>query len=614
MALSQKEVTGAEVYAVTLTQELLNRGHKVVIVSDTLTTPTDAPFIPLAFNQRSLGSRLQHVKTLLKIIREYDIQVVHAHSRASSWSCALACKIAHIPLITSTHGRQPVHFSRKLIKGFGQYSICVCENIQKQITRDLGFAPERTLLLRNMVDPSTFTFNPPRERSEEEEAQNTVVISLIGRLSGPKGDVAYEVLKALSPYEHLKLRIIGGKDIPERFTPFSQLSNVEFLGYKRDIPAFIRSSDVIIGAGRVGIEAILSGRPVIAIGEALDEGVVTIKSLPAALSSNFGDINDVKVTRFDFAHLYEHVQAAMTLSRDAEQLQQLRTLVAQEFNLDSIVTSIEKLYAKTYVQYRHYEVPVIMYHRVVKDESEAGIHGTYVTAEKFRAHLQYLKDQGYQTVTFEDLRDNRYKQRFDRGNKWVVLTFDDGYVDNYTTAFPILKEFGFKAVIFLVSDRKYNSWDADVTPPQKQEKRFELMPSEMVKEMIAYGIEFGAHTLDHPHLEQLEPEEARREIVESKRQLEELYQRPFKTFAYPYGGLNEEVKTMVAEAGFDFAVATDSGDVTLDHDLYQIRRIAIFPGNSMHTFKRKASGYYNFIKIRREQRAAAKAAAQTASH
>ena len=144
MALSQREITGAEVYAATLTHELLERGHKVVIVSDTLTVPTEAPFIPLAFNQRSLSERLHHVRTLLQIIKQYDIQVVHAHSRASAWSCALACKIARIPLITTTHGRQPVHLSRKIIKAFGEYSICVCENIQKQITRDLGFALDRT--------------------------------------------------------------------------------------------------------------------------------------------------------------------------------------------------------------------------------------------------------------------------------------------------------------------------------------------------------------------------------------------------------------------------------------------------------------------------------------
>lgn len=605
MALSQREITGAEVYAATLTHELIARGHKVVIVSDTITVHTEAPFIPLAFNQRSLSERLHHVRTLLNIIKQYDIQVVHAHSRASAWSCALACKIARIPLITTTHGRQPVHLSRKIIKAFGEYSICVCENIQTQITRDLGFALDRTILLRNMVDASTFAPQPPRLRCSDEDAQGKIIVSLIGRLSGPKGDVAYEVIKAVLPHPEITLRVIGGHDLPERFQQFTASPQIQFLGYRTDVAELIASSDVIIGAGRVGIEAILSGRPVIAIGEALYEGLVTTETLAAALSSNFGDINDVKETRFHFDRLYTDIKQALQLSRDENSLQELRERVQQEFSLEHIVTAIEKLYSQVYVQFKHYEIPVIMYHRVIASESEKGVHGTYVTAERFREHLAYLKDKGYTTVTFDDLRNNRYKQRFDRGNKWVILTFDDGYEDNYTHALPLLKEFGCKAVIFLMGEATYNSWDADVPEgsAQPSERRFALMTPDKVQEMMAAGIEFGAHTLNHPRLAHIPAAEARRQIVQSKQNLESIYGREFKTFAYPYGDLNEEIKAMVKEAGFDFAVATDSGDVVFDHDLYQIRRIAIFPGNSMHTFKRKVSGWYNFVKIRREQRA-----------
>ena len=115
MALSQLEITGAEVYATTIADELIERGNKVYIVSDTLTTPTKAEYIKLEFNKRSLLKRIEHIKFLYNFLKEKDIQIVHAHSRASSWSCQVACKLAGIPLITTTHGRQPVHFSRKII-------------------------------------------------------------------------------------------------------------------------------------------------------------------------------------------------------------------------------------------------------------------------------------------------------------------------------------------------------------------------------------------------------------------------------------------------------------------------------------------------------------------
>ena len=609
MALSQREITGAEVYAATLTEQLMKRGHKVVIVSDTLTVKSDALFIPLAFNERSLADRFSHVRTLCRIIKEHDIQVVHAHSRASAWSCAIACKLCRIPLITTTHGRQPVHLSRKINKSFGVKSICVCENIRTQICNDLGYAQKNTILLRNPVDATAFNFTPKSTsehegdnalKSNNQDDKHEILVALVGRLSGPKGDVAYEVLSKLSEHKHIQVQIIGSKFIPERFNKFENLENVHFLGYRTDVPELMKKADVIIGAGRVGIEAMLTGRPLIAVGEAIYEGLVTKANIGAVLSSNFGDINSINETHLDFSKLKDDVEAAVKLTSD--ELADLKDIIKHEFDMERIVNTVEQLYSRTYVEYKRYEMPIIMYHRVVDSPDEVGVHGTYVTKELFKKHMQVLKDNGYRTVTFKELaEDHLLTKRFDKGNKFVVLTFDDGYEDNYRVMFPILKEFGAKAVIFLLSESKYNEWD--VNNPHNPEKRFDLMSEEQVKEMAAYGVEFGAHTKTHPYLSSLPIEEAREQIVQCKQKLEQTYGQPFITFAYPYGDLNDEVKSEVRQAGFTFAVSTDSGEINVDSDLFQIRRIGIFPRNSMLTFRRKISGYYNFIKMRREEKA-----------
>ncbi|WP_027939807.1 polysaccharide deacetylase family protein [Anaerobiospirillum succiniciproducens] len=609
MALSQREITGAEVYAATLTEQLMKRGHKVVIVSDTLTVKSDALFIPLAFNERSLADRFSHVRTLCRIIKEHDIQVVHAHSRASAWSCAIACKLCRIPLITTTHGRQPVHLSRKINKSFGVKSICVCENIRTQICNDLGYAQKNTILLRNPVDATAFNFTPKSTskhegdnalKSNNQDDKHEILVALVGRLSGPKGDVAYEVLSKLSEHKHIQVQIIGSKFIPERFNKFENLENVHFLGYRTDVPELMKKADVIIGAGRVGIEAMLTGRPLIAVGEAIYEGLVTKANIGAVLSSNFGDINSINETHLDFSTLKDDVEAAVKLTSD--ELADLKDIIKHEFDMERIVNTVEQLYSRTYVEYKRYEMPIIMYHRVVDSPDEVGVHGTYVTKELFKKHMQLLKDNGYRTVTFKELaEDHLLTKRFDKGNKFVVLTFDDGYEDNYRVMFPILKEFGAKAVIFLLSESKYNEWD--VNNPHNPEKRFDLMSEEQVKEMAAYGVEFGAHTKTHPYLSSLPIEEAREQIVQCKQKLEQTYGQQFITFAYPYGDLNDEVKYEVRQAGFTFAVSTDSGEINVDSDLFQIRRIGIFPRNSMLTFRRKISGYYNFIKMRREEKA-----------
>lgn len=592
MALSQLEVTGAEVYGVTLSDELIKRGNKVIIVSDTLTKECKAEYIKIEFNKRGLGNRIAQVKELLRIIRENDIHVVHAHSRASSWSSEIACRIAGIPLITTTHGRQPVHLSRKIFKAFGDITIPVCENIQKHLIDQLGVAPIKTMVLRNPIDISAYPFLPTEKKEEKK------IVSIIGRLSGPKGEVAYSLLEILAQLKNIEVRMIGGKDIPEKFEKFKGMENIKFVGYVNDVPEKIRESDIVIGAGRVAVEGILSGRPVIAVGEASYIGLINEKNIGEAFKSNFGDIELKAQMEIVAQRVTADIKAAVAMEK--RELGALRNITAEQFDLSLITTEIEKLYARTYVIKKKYDIPVIMYHRVVNDESEGGVHGTYITAKKFDDHMKFLKENGYETITFKELLSIGYRNRFNNGKKYIILTFDDGYEDNYKIAFPILKKYQFNCIIYLVSHLDYNKWDVEV--PDNPEKRFPLMTWDMIKEMQEYGIEFGGHTMTHQKLAHIPFEKAKEEITESKKFLEENLGEKLVCFAYPYGDLNQEVKEFVKECGYSFAVATDSGDISFSEDLYQIRRIGIFPTNNMLNFRRKVKGNYNFIKLRREQK------------
>lgn len=590
MALSQLEITGAEVYATTIADELIARGNKVFIVSDTLTVPTKAEYIKLEFNKRSLGKRINHVKTLYKFIKDNDIHIVHAHSRASSWSCQLACKLAGIPLITTTHGRQPVHFSRKLIKAFGDYSIAVCENIKKHMVDDIGFAENKISVITN---PINF-----EEIEIDALSKDKKIISIIGRLSGPKGDVAYDLLEILTDENILKdfkVRIIGGKEVPERFLKFKD-KGIDFIGYISDLQAKMKESDIIIGAGRVAFEAMLNEVSVIAVGETEYMGAINKETLSKSLASNFGDIGAMKYPKIEKNILLEDIKKSLDLS--IEEKKELKKLVYDETNLKNIVDKIEKKYFDLYVDKKKYEVPVVMYHRVINKSENEGIHGTYIYENIFREHMKYLKNNNFSVITFEDLNNIGWRNRFDKNKKYIIITFDDGYVDNYELAFPILKEFNFKATIFLMGESTYNEWDVKADG----EKSFPLMSVEMIKEMQDYGIEFGAHTFNHPKLNKLSNDEIKHQIVDVKKPLEEKIGREIITFAYPYGILNDYAKKMVEEAGYTFGVATDSGSVCLSDDLYQIRRIAIFPNTNLFSFKRKVKGNYNFIKIKRENK------------
>ena len=590
MSLSQLEITGAEVYATTIADELIARGNNVFIVSDTLTIPTKAEYIKLEFNKRSLLQRIKHIKELYKLIKEKDIHIVHAHSRASSWSCQIACKLAGIPLITTTHGRQPVHFSRKLIKAFGDYSIAVCENIKKHMVNDIGYNENKISVILNPIN-----FVEKEFKKDENSKKN---ISIIGRLSGPKGDVAYDLLEILAQDEILKnfqIKLIGGKDIPERFLKFKE-KGIEFLGYVNDLQLKFLEADVVIGAGRVAFESILNKRPVIAVGETEYIGCIDSQNIDLALTSNFGDIGSMKYPIIDKNIVLNDLEKALKLG--LEEKEKLKNKVFLKTNLKHIVDKIEKKYFSLYVDKKKYEVPVVMYHRVINNSENEGIYGTYIYENIFRQHMQYLKDNNFDVITFEDLNKIGWRNRFQRNKKYIMITFDDGYVDNYNLAFPILKEFGFKATIFLMGESTYNEWDVNAGG----EKKFELMDKFMIKEMQDYGIEFGAHTFNHPKLNKLSEEGIRHQIVDVKKPLEEKIEKEIITFAYPYGILNDYAKKMAREAGYTFTVSTDSGSVCLSDDLYQIRRIAIFPNTNLFSFKRKVAGNYNFKKIKREKK------------
>lgn len=592
MALSQLEVTGAEVYGTVLSDELIKRGNTVHIVSDTLTKPTNATYEKIEFNKRSFTERWKQVSKLLKIIKERDIHIVHAHSRASSWSCSIACKIAKIPLITTVHGRQPVHMSRKVVKGFGDYSFAVCENIEQHLIRDLGVCNKNIEVLRNMINMGEYRAFPEKVENKDDDRK---VISIIGRLSGPKGDVTYNILNLLYRRKDFKIRVIGGKDIPKRFNMFK--NNVEFLGYVNNVSEKIRESDVVIGAGRVAVEAILCEVPVIAVGEAEFVGTLTPEKIESGLSSNFGDISLNGEKIFNWTDVLPEVEKSFSLGD--EDLKKIKERVIDEFSLVKITDRIEKVYQSQYVHKKMYEMPVLMYHRVIKDESEKGVHGTYVTIKQFDKQMSYLKKKGFQTVTFEDLKNDGYKKRFNKENKWIMITFDDGYKDNYENALPILKKYGFKATIYILDGIGYNKWDTD--NESNPEKKFPLMNADEIFKMKNEGIEFGGHTSSHPHLPTLEREQIDREILISKYNIEGLLGEKLNSFAYPYGELNDDVMEAMKIAGYEFAVSTDSGSVVFSDDLLRIRRIGIFPSNNIFNFSRKVSGKYNFIKIKREK-------------
>ncbi|MCF5863527.1 polysaccharide deacetylase family protein [Aeromonas veronii] len=582
MALSQLEVTGAEVYATTVGNELTLRGHNVFYVSDTLTKPTLGPVFKLRFNKRSILRRFWHVFYLIYLIKKHHIQLVHAHSRASGWSSYVACKLTGTPMITTVHGRQPVHASRKAFHALGYRAVAVCEDIAHQIVDNLGVDPAIVQVLRNGIETDKFQPVPVPDNSKP-------VIAIIGRLSGPKGELCYRLLDEVLDLDACRVRIVSGTKVPDRFARFD--GRAEFVGYVDDVPALLASCDLVIGAGRVAMEALLCGRPAFAIGEARAIGLVTEQNLDEALASNFGDIGP-KDLAIDFAALKGEIESALASKVVPEAIRQR---IQDEYGLQGVVSGLETIYQDAVVDTLRREMPVIMYHRFIEQDSEKGVHGTWMPITMFEKHLRLMKWLGYEALTFRDLADKGFIHRLQYGKKYLMITADDGYQDNLTRMLPLLEKYGYKAVVYVVTGEGYNRWD--VEHPTNPDTKVSLMSGEQVKALAASGhVEIGGHTLTHPRLSKLTPEQQAHEIQENKRQLEALLGHPLLSFAYPYGDMNESAKEQAIAAGYRFAVSTNSGPKAMHQDPYQIRRIAIFPRTDVFGLWRKIRGNYVFRK------------------
>ena len=260
---------------------------------------------------------------------------------------------------------------------------------------------------------------------------------------------------------------------------------------------------------------------------------------------------------------------------------------------------IEKELQRKIAYKRQKDIPVLMYHRVITNEEEKGTYDTYVTKEKFEKQMKYIKDNNYETLTFEDIKNGEYKRRFDRNKKYVIITFDDGYKDNLTNALPILKKYNLKIVLFFITDIPYNKWDTDVENRPK-EKRFELMNLEEIKEYYASGlVEIGGHTTSHLDMPKIDEYILKKDLEISKEKIEKIIGKKAISFAYPWGRNNEKSRELVKDIGYQFAVSTESGSSCFSDNLFEIQRVGIYSKDDIEKFKKKLSGNYPFMRENR---------------
>lgn len=209
---------------------------------------------------------------------------------------------------------------------------------------------------------------------------------------------------------------------------------------------------------------------------------------------------------------------------------------------------------------------ILMYHHVgpLPDNADDIRRGLTVSAENFEAQLKYLKDNKYIVVTLKELYE--MVGRLEETSRVVVLTFDDGYSDNFDYAWGVMQKYDVKGTFFIISGKIGQN---------------EYLSEQQIKSLSSLGNEIGSHSINHPSMEKLSAEKARSELSDSKKALEELTGQSIISFCYPAGKYTDETKLLADEVGYKIAVTTQKGEPFSTNEPFEIPRYRINPTTSL---------------------------------
>ena len=257
---------------------------------------------------------------------------------------------------------------------------------------------------------------------------------------------------------------------------------------------------------------------------------------------------------------------------------------------------LERVLRPFVAQARTRTLPILMYHSI-SDDPESATHPYFrvcASPARFAEHMGWLSEMGFTGVTLSEALAWLLAGAPSTGAPLpVALTFDDGFRDFHSAAFPVLRRHGFSASMYLST--------GFVSEPRKAFKSRDCLTWGEVRELHAEGVEFGSHTVSHPRLVELPWASIERELIDSRTAIEQALGAPVRSFAYPYAFPQAETAFaarlcgMLSEAGYRSCVTTRIGIARSGGDLMRLPRLPANSDDDRQLFAAKLSGAYNWL-------------------
>ena len=239
-------------------------------------------------------------------------------------------------------------------------------------------------------------------------------------------------------------------------------------------------------------------------------------------------------------------------------------------------------------------IPILMYHSIAEPSTDSRhpYFGTITSPAVFEQQMRYLHENGFETLAPADIFANGETSiRIVR--KPVIITFDDGFLDFYTNAQPILAKYGFTAIVYLPT--------AYIQKTTATFKGLDCLTWSEVRELSRAGVLFGSHTVTHPVLKEVNHDQLEAELRDSKSTIENELGFAIDSFAYPYAypqhqrEFVQRLRSVLVDAGYQNGVSTIIGSTHGIEDRFCLKRLPANSWDDPTFFAAKLNGDYDWL-------------------